>query len=87
MIEFFLSKFWAFICALLLLGVSSACITNISTSVEDASEKAGLREFVADIDAFLRVEGPCQIRMEMERYITDDRDSLIIRNGSVWLNG
>jgi hypothetical protein len=87
MIEFFLSKFWAIICALVLLGAVTASIGGLGDASEHRSRDAAFSSFVGEIDGFLRLEGASTLTIPVAGVVKDDEEQIDFRNGSVWLIG
>ncbi|MCE5296722.1 MAG: hypothetical protein LLG16_06425 [Euryarchaeota archaeon] len=87
MIEFFLSKFWAIICALVLLGAVTTSIDGLGDASEHRSRDAAFSSFVEEIDGFLRLEGASKLTIPVAGVVNSDEERIDFRNGSVWLIG
>ncbi|MFA5312340.1 MAG: hypothetical protein WC375_03345 [Methanomassiliicoccales archaeon] len=87
MIEFFLSKFWAILCALVLLGAVTTSIGGLGNASEQRSQDSAFSSFVGEIDGFLRLEGASTLTVPVTDVVQGDGEWIEFRSGSVWLFG
>lgn len=85
--EFFLSKFWAIMCGLLLMGVVTASIMDITSASVDRLEVVSVEGISAEIVSFCKGEGGAKVTLVADDFLPREDDSLIFRNGSVQLLG
>ncbi|OPY31146.1 MAG: hypothetical protein A4E32_02131 [Methanomassiliicoccales archaeon PtaU1.Bin124] len=86
MMEFFLSKFWALICGVLLLGVCAGSVLDLGRASEDRTEQVMLEELAREIDAACMGEGRSLHIIDLSERISGD-EVIQLRHGSVWFMG
>jgi len=84
-IEFFLSKFWAVICGLLLLGAVTASIDGLTDASEKESQEAVFRAFVEEMNSFTRLDGMSNLVIAASDIVRSDDDHITFGNGTSWL--
>lgn len=87
MMEFFLSKFWAIMCGLMLMGVVTASIMDLTTASTNRIESSTIEEMAAEITSFCNGEGGAKVTLFADDFLPRDDDTFIFRNGSVQLLG
>lgn len=87
MMEFFLSKMWAGLCGVMLLGVCVTSIGDLGHASTDLNDKDMLEALGQEIDGACMVDGESVHTISIDGRFRTDSDIVQVRQGSIWLMG
>jgi len=85
--EFFLSKMWAGLCGVMLLGACTASILDLGHSSSTYAEQEKLEQLGQEVDDACLMTGESLHTVFLKERFPDDKDIVEIRQGSIWLVG
>ncbi|QLH75521.1 MAG: hypothetical protein HPY73_08850 [Methanomassiliicoccales archaeon] len=85
MIEFFLSKFWAVVCGMIILGAATTSISNLETASDERFDNVTFSSLVEEINSFVELEGSAKIVIQLGRLLEGPNTIIKIMKGGIVL--